>query len=370
MTKAAVQAARAVEKAITAGDRAAVARLLAAEPELVLAGGPLVQACAVGDLATAELLLAAGADPNGQADAPFTPVHRAAMPLSGRAWSPGHEACLRLLAARGADLQARCWAGLTPLGMAARRGDGDGVRILLELVGDQPPDLPDACCLGDADRVLAILDTAPERLEEPTVHGYRPLHLACESRAWQYDPAAGDRLARIVGELLDRGASDGPHEVEGECGATPLDVVCGHGAEPAVLAFFSRGRFRGRPFERLLGSNRVALLDHLPPEQWRPNLVSNPRNGNTLLGESVRYGQLQAVRWLLDHGADPRLADSNGWTPLHYAARRGLAEPWLRALLAAGADPRAVNHDGQTPADLARERGKVALVAVLSAGRS
>jgi hypothetical protein len=64
----------------------------------------------------------------------------------------------------------------------------------------------------------------------------------------------------------------------------------------------------------------------------------------------AKRGDAQAVRWLLDHGADPNDRWSH-WdaevTPLHLAAAQGHVEV-VRLLLEAGADPaiRDSKHDG------------------------
>jgi ankyrin repeat protein len=64
-----------------------------------------------------------------------------------------------------------------------------------------------------------------------------------------------------------------------------------------------------------------------------------------------KRSDVPAVKWLLDHGADPNALWTN-WdaevTPLHMAARSGSADI-VRLLLAAGADPRI--HDSEHDSD-------------------
>ncbi len=75
-------------------------------------------------------------------------------------------------------------------------------------------------------------------------------------------------------------------------------------------------------------------------------------------------GRPDAVMTLLTNGADPRCVDSQGNTPLHYAARA--AQPIVAALLCDAAAPiDAVNHDGQTPLAIACAAGSRDLVRFL-----
>ena len=72
-------------------------------------------------------------------------------------------------------------------------------------------------------------------------------------------------------------------------------------------------------------------------------------------------GDLAALTRALDEGADPCLADEDGYTPLHYAAGYGRLDI-LQALLAAGADKEVRNSDGQSALDVAelnREAGTI-----------
>src|SRR5690606_34655555 len=64
----------------------------------------------------------------------------------------------------------------------------------------------------------------------------------------------------------------------------------------------------------------------------------------------------EAVMTLLANGADPRIADRDGNTPLHYAARS--SDPGVAALLRdAGAELDLQNNDGLTPLGVACAAG-------------
>lgn len=64
-------------------------------------------------------------------------------------------------------------------------------------------------------------------------------------------------------------------------------------------------------------------------------------------------GDLRIVELLLAHGADPRAADKNHVTPLHYANQAKIAE----SLIDRGADVNALTINGDTPLHYIAERG-------------
>lgn len=70
--------------------------------------------------------------------------------------------------------------------------------------------------------------------------------------------------------------------------------------------------------------------------------------GTTPLAVAAMHGQPEALKLLLEQGAEVNQPLADGNTPLHAAAFFGRAD-CVRLLLAHGADPFARNHDGKTP---------------------
>ena len=86
------------------------------------------------------------------------------------------------------------------------------------------------------------------------------------------------------------------------------------------------------------------------------------RNGMQVqpLHAAVASRNLDAVRLLLDHGADPNARQQVGYTPLMGAAGSG-RDDLVDLLLAHGADPALVAEDGKTALIAAREHGHTAM---------
>ncbi|MFF3212618.1 HEAT repeat domain-containing protein [Streptomyces sp. NPDC002886] len=84
----------------------------------------------------------------------------------------------------------------------------------------------------------------------------------------------------------------------------------------------------------------------------------------TALGEAVRTGDPEAVRELLEGGADPDAPDGDGLPPL-CAAVAAFAYRAAEVLVRAGADPDRVLPDGTTPLLRAVESGSRAVVGAL-----
>ena len=70
---------------------------------------------------------------------------------------------------------------------------------------------------------------------------------------------------------------------------------------------------------------------------------------------------LQVVKLLLQHGADPNARDNWNYTPLHEAAIKGKIDVCI-VLLQHGADPTIRNTDGKTAIELADPSAKVVLM--------
>jgi ankyrin repeat protein len=84
----------------------------------------------------------------------------------------------------------------------------------------------------------------------------------------------------------------------------------------------------------------------------------------TPLNSAAAGGHVEAMRLLLEYGADPNACQGGGVTSLHIAAQNGNLQAVL-LLLHNGADLRLKNNTGKTALDLAREAGHLEVVELL-----
>ena len=266
--------------AIETGDADAVADLLPGEPALANARAldtmtpALYRAVERGQVAIAQLLLAAGAEVNPSAASGGPPL--------AAACAHGTPEMVALLLAAGADPEARDLSGELPLYSAAREGNEAVVHHLLER--GVPVDALAAVYLNRLD----LLDRA--LVEDPASVGFRlasgdaPLHVAARR-------GAGEAL---VGRLLAAGGDAGARN---RSGRTPLHVAAADGRHAAVAVLLAHG-----------GAARAGDGD---------------RDGATPLHLAAAAGHGETARLLLAAGADPGTADAAGRTALDVALEKG-----------------------------------------------
>ncbi|XP_019945749.2 BRCA1-associated RING domain protein 1 isoform X2 [Paralichthys olivaceus] len=123
-----------------------------------------------------------------------------------------------------------------------------------------------------------------------------------------------------------------------------------HERSPCVLAAIGRK------------SPGASSLGRLSPGS--PAIMKKNHKGETLLHLSAIKGDLEAVKELLDQGADPNLKDNAGWTPLHEACNLGHMAV-VEALISKGALLNTPGYENDSPLHDAVRNGHPAIVKLL-----
>jgi len=95
------------------------------------------------------------------------------------------------------------------------------------------------------------------------------------------------------------------------------------------------------------------------------NLASREAMKVTPLASASAARQLEIARLLIQHGANVNARAANDFTPLHESAASGKID-FARLLIEHGADVNAKTTDGKTPLDYAREYNQQDMVELLS----
>ena len=291
-------------RAVEADDSAELARLVDSHPELVAArgtnGNDLLGMA--NSIEVVRLMLDRGADPNRGNDYGWTKLHQAG-------YSNWPELAETILAAGGrTDLSARGDGG-TPLIAALFWGH----RAVVPLLGHEPGNLRVAAGLGLVDMIRGLAGTpaagAHRGFYRP--HGGFP--------AWQ----PSDDPQEVIDEALVWAAKSGRVEAF----APLVDLGADVNADP----------YRGTPLTWAAVNGHVdatTALIGLGAEVDRLGTFGGPTHGDGVPAISIaaQVGQTDAVRALLDAGADPTIRDA-----LHGGTADGWAEygghPKLAALI-------------------------------------
>jgi len=330
----------------------------------------LMTCARTGNVDAVKELLTSGADVNAKENSHYQ---------TALMWAAAqrHPHVVEVLVDHGADVHARSriipefvmrtrkfvgeWidrGGSTPLLFAARVGDVESARILLRAGADPNEALPDgntALMIASHSRQSAVAIVLLENGADPnaSVPGYTPLHTAA---------LTGDPM--LVKSLLAHGANPNAEVTKG----APLRRNDSDPLLPGELAgatpFFLAAKFLEIDIMRTLlaaGANPlIPTKDKTSPLLAASGIGwiggTDRRGSNHFLAPDPDEDQaLEAVKLIVDLGADVTQTNIAGDTALHGAASHGYNKV-IQFLLDKGAALNARNKDGQTPMGMTKPR--------------
>ena len=353
-------------QAIAQGNVEVVRREIESQPGVVKHWKPLCDAAFYGNVDCVKLLLDGGADPNQVAGtaARHTPLTRIAQYHKTIPKQSGHFQAMRLLLDRGADPAIP--AGplhLTPLAYSCFRPEMEFVAILKNQRLHKPAHI--AAVLCDLKQLQGSLDGI-ESSDLVDRRNRTPLHYVAMSGMWR---ELGSALSiECASLLINKGLElDAIEEIPdgGEIFlASPLWYAVAWSQNIKLIEFLLERGANPTPtaFAASFGGdlNIVTTLNEYGCD-WNSTF-----EGRTPLHELLMYRRTRLVRELIEFGASVDARDSQGRTPLHYAANYGLRREILELLLEHGADCNSQDDGGSTPFDLAKKAKKAHTVEFLS----
>jgi ankyrin repeat protein len=307
---------------------------------------PLVLASENGNAAIIEQLVKAGADPNGAVRSKETPLMLAAR--AGRveavkallraganvnakedwngqtalmwAAAEGHGPVVQALIEAGADLKARSTAGTTPLIFAVRKGDLPAVKALLAAgadVNEKRPDLATpllvAIINGHADLVDLLLDKGADPNAEGgstdlTVQGVRARPIKIDIKPIPHH----QQLLQVATE-----GGNGRNNSWGKPLQAAVHVANWHISDQFIAVHIDRLRV----IKSLLahGADVNGRNTDMEP-RWSGARYRRRLVGATAFLFAAKSADIEVMRLLLEHGADPRINTGINITPLMAAA--------------------------------------------------
>jgi ankyrin repeat protein len=265
-----------------------------------------------GDLASARLLLAAGADINAVA-----PKYGNAFTVAS---ASGHEAVSLFLVENGADSDATDGYGIGPLHYAVAQGMAD-------ITGVAPTARYDESYKVRPSNMLALVKAL-------LAHGANP-------------------NAQIKKVLITFGTTVGLHGP-----GVPTMI----GATPFLLAAISAD----------VELMRILLASGADPQlrgqgNTTPLMAAAAGGWNGYRSEEDKRKAVEAVRLVLELGVDVNEANATGFTPMHAGAHTG-NDAIVRLLAEKGANVNAVSRSGETPWSMAEGVSPVSMNQAFYAG--
>jgi ankyrin repeat protein len=356
--------ATALYAAAAHADPALTEKLLAAgaDPNMALMSGetPLMEAARRGNVAVVRALLGAKANPNAKED---VGGHTALMFALSQRQSGSVEELIK----GGADVHLASKTGFTPLMFAAQQNDVDSGRILIR-AGARPNDVQPktgltALLVASAMALAPAVDLLLENGANPNVQdatGWSPLHRAVRDSDYGANLNAKPAILSIVKSLLKHGADPNVRlSPDAASAAAELNYVQQPRRRTSITVN-EVSLMGATPLMLAAEVNNFDAIKILVEAGADPNLTTEYGTNALMLAagggtdiqrerpDDERAFAVETAKFLIEHGADVNAAGQYGWTAMHAAAYQGIKD-LIQFLASKGADVNAMDSFGQTP---------------------
>jgi len=221
-----------------------------------------------------------------------------------------------------------------------KNGNIDSKPYVFDIDRTNFPPLTYAAKVGNFEAVKLLLDHGADVNNTEGTNGTSPL-LASLSLSYTFNP---DRI-EIAQYLIDHGAEINYRDRNGY----------GNNAISATLMPLSS------PPNEEQEECQYDFIQYLVDEGAEYQI--NCTYGN-LLSKSAAYNNVSVVDYLINElGMSIDIVDSSGCSPLMYAVENGSLDA-VRYLINQGAEKNLINEDGKTALDIAQEKGNVLIIAL------
>jgi ankyrin repeat protein len=265
--------------------------------------------------------------------------------------SERHSKITEELVRHKADVNARSKNGSTPL-MFAAQGDVDSARILLAAGANPNDTMPDwggtpliiASSMGRTDVVSALLDKGAD----PNIvdsNGFTALHAAVRDSDYGADHASRATAAATARALLAHGANPNIRLKQEKPTVRAVNEVSFQGATPLVLAAEVNN------LDAIKALVEGGADPRIPTEQGTTSLILAAGAGTDVQRArslEERGTAVETARFLVEHGVDVNAAGQFGWTAMHAASYQGLNDV-IEYLASKGGKLDTFDKLGQTP---------------------
>ncbi len=221
-----------------------------------------------------------------------------------------------------------------------------------------------AAILADEATVRAFLTSNPSSATaKGGPLGCDALTYLCFSRYLRLDRARSEAFVNTARALLDAGASPNTGWIEMIDHPNPRPVL-----EAAIYGAAAIAQHPGLtrlllergadPNDEETAYHVIETSDNTVLKILLESGKFNERSLSTALLRKCDWHDLDGLRLVLEHGADPNWTTGWGWTALHQALRRDNRLQMIELLLDYGADPALPGRDGSSAILIAARRGR------------